>query len=106
MKLVKMNIASIFFMEICDLFRSFYGKKAMVESKIYPKQISDRMDWDKFVETGINHKTMLKSSYDKNWYTVDGKHGLLKADNELADFLDIIDYRERQMSQVNRVNRD
>lgn len=94
-------------MKICDLFRSFAGKKATVESYLYPKQISDRMEWDKFVETDINHYIMLKSSYDKNWYTIDpnnSKNGLLKADNELADFLDIIDYRVRQMSQVNIVN--
>ena len=107
MKLIKISIADIFFMKIWDLFRLFYDKKAIVESYLYPKQISDRMEWDKFVETDINHYIMLKSSYDKNWYTIDpnnSKNGLLKADNELADFLDIIDYRVRQMSQVNIVN--
>ena len=97
MRLVKMSITGRVFMKICDLFRSFAGKKATVESYLYPKQISDHMERDKFAETGISN-TMLKSSYDKNWYTIDpnSKNGLLKADNELAGFLDIADYRERQ----------
>ena len=103
MRLVKMSVADRFFMKGCDLFRLFYGKKAIVESYLYPKQISDRLDRDVFVETGINN-TMLKSSYDKNWYTIDpqSRRGLLKADKELADLLDDIDYRKRQMSQTTR----
>jgi hypothetical protein len=63
------------------------------------------MEKNKFVKTGI-HTAMLKSSFDKNWYTIDpnSRNGLLKADNELADLLDVINYRKRQMSQVNIIN--
>jgi len=102
MKLVKISIADRLFMKICDLFRSFIGKKAIVESYLYPTQISDRMKMHEFLNTGIN-RIMLKSSYDKNWYTVDrNEKRLLKADNELADLLDVIDYRRQQLSQMNR----
>jgi hypothetical protein len=102
MKLIKMSIIDRLVMKAIDISRSLFGKKAVIESYLYPNQISDLMEWDEFVETGINHNVMLKSTYDMNWYTVSKEGKLVKANNELADKLDEIDYRVRQMSQVNK----
>jgi hypothetical protein len=100
MKLNKIGFTGRLLMGIGDAFRSIFGKRAMVESCLYPKQISDHIGWDEFVATGIR-RTMVKSSYDKNWYTVD-KKALFKADSELATKLDMIDYRVRQICMTNK----
>jgi len=97
MKLVKLSIFNRLSFRIFDITRAIFGERAMVETYLYPKQISDYLK-DDFFMTGINHNIMLKSSHDRNWYTNDpeSKFGLLIADEELADKLNIIDcyYRE------------
>jgi len=106
MKVVKLTLSDRIGLKIYDLAALVTGrKKAMVETVLYPRDISDRIGHDAWVESGIGHRPMLKSSADGNWYTVsEDSRDLMRADDELYLKLDYIDYVKRQLSQVNVLN--
>jgi len=106
MRFVRVNWKDRLDMRIDTIVRFVTGKqKAMVAGVVY------RGDVNKYVgdDLGADFRAVVKSSVNDEWYTVDKNetedsfNKLMRADAELATELDKIDFRNRQMSQVNVV---
>lgn len=88
MQVKMMNPVERFQMKITDFWCKLNGNETMVAGQIWPKEISDEIGHDDWVESRVR-QVMLKSSRDGNWYTVIRK-AILKADEPLAKLCDMI----------------
>jgi len=103
----RVSFADRLAMKANDVVRFFTGKKkSMVAGVLYYSDLPESL---RKIDLGCEFRAVLKSSVNGQWYTVskteeiESFNQLFRADDDLAFELDGIEWRKRQMNQVNVV---